>query len=58
MRATSMKKYITPTVEIVLVSTVKMIAASGDTTEVTISDNELNNVTFGSRSNNFWDDDE
>ena len=54
-----MKKYIKPSIDVVTISMVHMIAASGDDkTDVSISDTSLENTVFGARSSSLWDDDE
>ncbi len=53
-----MKKYVSPTLEIIHIETLQMIAASGDETTVTISETEYSG-TFNSRGNiDVWGDDE
>ncbi len=53
-----MKKYVSPTLELIRVETLQMIAASGDETSVTISETEYSG-TFNSRENiDVWGDEE
>lgn len=54
-----MKTYIKPSTSIVVIETVHMIAASGDSKSMSISNDAIDNVTFGSRrSDGLWDDEE
>ena len=55
-----MKTYMKPAVAAIELRTVEMIAASGDVKSgVKIADDELENVTFQSRSSvNVWGDDD
>ncbi len=53
-----MKKYVSPTLEIIHIETLEMIAVSGDETTVTLSETEYSG-TFNSRGNiDVWGDDE
>ena len=52
-----MKKYVKPTIEIIKIQTTQLIAASGDTQGVSIFDETVDDVTFGSReSDDFFDE--
>ena len=55
-----MKAYTKPSIYVQKIVTMQFIAASGNLkTDVSISDSELKNVTFGSRDQkSFWDDEE
>ena len=54
-----MKKYIQPTMDIVKVELLRMIAASGDSRNVTIYDDQtIDNTTFNSREFDYEDEEE
>ena len=53
-----MKKYIQPTMDIVKVELLRMIAASGDSRNMTIYDQTINNTTFNSREFDYDYEDE
>ena len=52
-----MKKYIKPSMDIVKLENVSLLAASGSSTEVkpTLSDDTPNDVSFHSRNFSLWD---
>lgn len=52
-----MKKYIKPSVDIVELENVSLMAASGDEVNTTLSDETPNDVSFHSRNFSLWDDD-
>lgn len=53
-----MKKYTKPSIKIVTIQTARMIASSGDVTNVSISETEYSG-TFNARGGSgFWDDEE
>ena len=53
-----MKTYIKPTIDIIKIQTTQLIAASGDTTNMGISDTTIDSGTFRSReySDDFFDE--
>ena len=53
-----MKKYTKPSIKVVIIQTTRMIASSGDTQNVGISETEYSG-TFNSRgSSGLWDDED
>lgn len=52
-----MKKYIKPSVDIVELENVSLMAASGDEVNTTLSDETPGGVSFHSRNFSLWDDD-
>lgn len=51
-----MKKYIKPSMDIVKLENVSLLAASGDKVNENLNDNTPDNVTFHSRNFSLWDD--
>lgn len=52
-----MKKYIKPSVDIVELENVSLMAASDNEVKTTLSDETPNDVSFHSRHFSLWDDD-
>lgn len=52
-----MKKYIKPSVDIVELENVSLMAASGKEVNTTLSDETPDDVSFHSRHFSLWDDD-
>ena len=50
-----MKKYIKPSMDIVKLENVSLLAASGDKVNENLNDNTPDNVTFHSRNFSLWD---
>ena len=50
-----MKKYIKPSMDIVKLENVSLLAASGKEVNTTLSDDTPNDVTFHSRKFSLWD---
>ena len=51
-----MKKYIKPSMDIVKLENVSLLAASGNEVNPTLSDETPNDVSFHSRKFSLWDD--
>lgn len=51
-----MKKYIKPSMDIVKLENVSLLAASGNEVNTTLSDETPNDVSFHSRKFSLWDD--
>ena len=51
-----MKKYVKPSMDIVKLENVSLLAASGNAVNTTLSDETPNDVSFHSRKFSLWDD--